>query len=230
MFPRISRTQTTACCFMLIVCVAWGGEPGSSPPTAVESETSTEPDVADDAAAVESASDETTANDLQTMSILEQRRAMMRGESLGRARVEIRKSSPAKLAKGDITFDDLQFDIEKDSPFSPSQLSEVVRSLDGRKVTLRGYILPTTLFKETEIERFVLVRDNLECCFGPGAALFDCVMIEMVPGKTTNYTDRPVTVEGKFRIDTESYRYPGGEGPRGATHLAVFKIEGIRVR
>ena len=166
----------------------------------------------------------------QTPSIAEQRRAIMRGETQGREKVEVRKSSKADLIKGDIAFDDLQFDIEKDAAFDKSKLTETIRFLDGRKVKLRGYILPSTLFKETNIEEFVLVRDNQECCFGPGAALFDCVKVEMIPGKTTDFVTRPVTVEGKFVIDDESYRYPPGVGPDGATHFAVFRIEGVRVR
>ncbi|WP_231615405.1 DUF3299 domain-containing protein [Novipirellula artificiosorum] len=144
--------------------------------------------------------------------------------------VEVRKSSEASLAKGDITFDDLKFDIEKDGVFDKSRLTKEVKGLEGVKVKLRGYILPSTLFKETDIDQFVLVRDNQECCFGPGAALFDCVIIEMVPGKTTDFVTRPVTVEGKFKIDTEKYKYPGGQGPGGASHFAIFKIAGEAVK
>ena len=109
-------------------------------------------------------------------------------------------------------------------------LTDDVKKLDGVKVKLRGYILPSTLFKETNIDQFVLVRDNQECCFGPGAALFDCVIVEMVPGKTTDFVTRPVTVEGKFKIDTEKYKYPVGVGPRGASHFAIFKIDGVNVK
>ena len=141
-----------------------------------------------------------------------------------------RKSSEASIAKGDITFDDLKFEIEKDAPFAKEALSQDVKRLDGIKVKLRGYILPSTLFKDTDISEFVLVRDNQECCFGPGAALFDCVIVEMLPGQTTDFVTRPVTVEGKFEIDTEKYKYPGGKGPRGATHFAIFKIDGMTVK
>lgn len=141
-----------------------------------------------------------------------------------------RKSSKASKAKGEINFDDLKFDIEKDAPFHDKALNDDVKKLHGKKVKLRGYILPSTLFKETNISQFVLVRDNQECCFGPGAALFDCVIIEMVPGKTTDFVTRPVTVEGKFKIDTEKYKYPGGVGPRGASHFAIFKIDGESVK
>jgi hypothetical protein len=144
--------------------------------------------------------------------------------------VQERKSSQAARAKGEINFDDLKFEIEKDQPFDDKALTKDVKKLNGKKVKLRGYILPATLFKETDIDRFVLVRDNQECCFGPGAALFDCVIIEMVPGKTTDFVTRPVVVEGKFKIDTESYKYPGGAGPKGATHLAIFKIDGESVK
>ncbi|MFK8111271.1 MAG: DUF3299 domain-containing protein [Rubripirellula sp.] len=145
--------------------------------------------------------------------------------------VEERKSSDASRAKGEINFDDLKFEIEKDAKFRDEMLADAdVKKLVGKKVKLRGYILPATLFKETDIDQFVLVRDNQECCFGPGAALFDCVIIEMVPGKTTDFVTRPVTVEGKFKIDTKSYRYPGGVGPKGATHFAIFQIAGESVK
>ncbi len=139
-------------------------------------------------------------------------------------------SSAASKAKGEINFDDLQFEIEKDAAFTAKMLNDDVKSLNGKKVKLRGYILPATLFKETNIDQFVLVRDNQECCFGPGAALFDCVIVEMVPGQTTDFVTRPVTVEGKFTIDTEKYKYPGGAGPKGASHFAIFKIDGMSVK
>ncbi len=149
---------------------------------------------------------------------------------VSKTKVEVRKSSESARAKGDINFDDLSFKIEKDAKFNPALLTDEIKKLDGVKVKLRGYILPSTLFKETNIDQFVLVRDNQECCFGPGAALFDCVIVEMVPGRTTDFVTRPVTVEGKFKIDTEKYKYPNGNGPRGASHFAIFKIDGVNVK
>ncbi|MCC9644869.1 DUF3299 domain-containing protein [Rhodopirellula sp. JC740] len=183
--------------------------------------------VSADEASQETTQEERTAT---ARSIIEQRRAAMRGDANGREKVEIRKSSPADLAKGDITFDDLTFEIQKGEVFDKEKLTKEIKFLDGRNVRLRGYMLPSTLYKETDIDQFVLVRDNQECCFGPGAALFDCVMIEMQPGRTTDFVPRPVTVEGKFVLDTKTYRYPGGKGPDGASHSAIFRIEGLRVR
>lgn len=136
---------------------------------------------------------------------------------------DTKESTEARIAKGDITFDDLKFDIEKDEPFHREKLTELIERLNGKTVKLRGYILPSTLFKETDIDQFVLVRDNQECCFGPGAALFDCVIVEMVPGRTTDFVTRPVTVEGKFKV--QEYKYPDDSG-----HFAIFRIDGVNVQ
>ena len=123
------------------------------------------------------------------------------------------KATKARVAarkRGEITFDDLKFDIEKDGDFKPEMITKELKELDKKTLTLRGFILPTSVFQQSGIKQFVLVRDNQECCFGPGAAIYDCVWVEMAPGKTTNFATRVVTVKGKFEIDTEKYQYPDG--------------------
>lgn len=120
--------------------------------------------------------------------------------------------------RGEITFDDLKFDIEKDELFEDAMLTDEIRKLDEKKVRIRGFMLPSSVFQTKGINRFVLVRDNQECCFGPGAAIYDCIMVDMAPGKTAEYTPRVMTVSGVFSIDTESFQYPDGG------HYAIFKI------
>jgi hypothetical protein len=66
-----------------------------------------------------------------------------------------------------------------------------------------------------------LVRDNLECCFGPGAAIYDCVVVDMRPGKSTSYTVRPVTVSGTFAV--RELLDPDGK------HLAIYHLDGDAV-
>lgn len=95
-----------------------------------------------------------------------------------------------------LTFDDLKFDIEKDAPYDPTLLTDDIRALDGRRIQIRGYMLPS--FLESGLTEFTLVRDNMECCFGPGAALYDCIRVTMEEGRTCDYSIRPVTVEGTF--------------------------------
>jgi hypothetical protein len=107
------------------------------------------------------------------------------------------RASKAPQPTKDITFDDIKFDIEKDAKFERSMLTPKIEELAGSKVRIRGYILPT--FQQSGIRNFVLVRDNMECCFGPGAAIYDCIIVDMVAG-STEFSTRPVTVEGELTL------------------------------
>lgn len=129
------------------------------------------------------------------------------------------KNKPAGGLK-DITFDDVKLDLKKDEKFDASKLTPAVKALDGQQVRIRGYILPS--FQQTGIAQFVLVRDNQECCFGPGAALHDCILVEMLPGKSTDYTVRPVAVEGKFTLI--EFKDPDG------VVRAIYHLDGQTVK
>ncbi len=135
-----------------------------------------------------------------------------------------RKAREAARKRGEITFDDLKFDIEKDGEFKPEMITESLKELDKKSFTIRGFILPASVFQQSGIQSFVLVRDNQECCFGPGALLYDCVMIEMAPGKSTTFATRVVTVKGKLEIDLESYKDPDNG------YTAVYKMTAEEVK
>lgn len=125
--------------------------------------------------------------------------------------------------KGDITFDDLKFDIEKDGKFTRDMLTEEIEKLNDQEVKLRGFILPASVMQTKNIKKFVLVRDNQECCFGPGAALYDCVIVQMKGGATADFTTRPVAVKGKFKV--KEFKYPGDEG-----HYAIYELQATEVQ
>ena len=120
----------------------------------------------------------------------------------------------------DISFDDLKFDINKGDPFKRSLLTDKIEALDGKPIRIRGFILPS--FQQTGLTQFVLVRDNLSCCFGPGAAIYDCVIVEMKPGRATDYSLYPVAVEGTFAIREML-------DPDGKT-VAIYHLDGEQVR
>lgn len=135
---------------------------------------------------------------------------------------EDRSSRATARAKGDLTFDDIKFDIEKGAEFYRSMLPKEIEELNKKTIRIRGWILPASVFKQSGIDEFVLVRDNQECCFGPGAALYDCIMVKMEKGKTANYTTRPVAVKGKFEI--EELKFPDGK------HYAIYKMTATEVK
>jgi hypothetical protein len=123
-------------------------------------------------------------------------------------------------APREISFDDIKLEIEKGAPFTRDLLPERVTALAGTAIRIRGYILPS--FQQTGLTQFVLVRDNQECCFGPGAALHDCVVVRMRPGQTAAFSIRPVAVAGTFKID--ELRAPDG------SHLAIYALDGDEVK
>lgn len=119
----------------------------------------------------------------------------------------------------DATFDHLKFDIEPDAAFDETMLTPTINKLFERNIRIRGYIYPT--LKKRGLKQFVLVRDNQECCFGPGAALFDCILVHMKEGKTAEYSIRPVAVEGKFSFEI----FPDYDG----TTRAIYRLDGESV-
>lgn len=131
--------------------------------------------------------------------------------------VEERKSRETAKQKGELTFDDIKFDIEKGGKFKRSMITESIEALDKKTIQIRGYILPASVFKQNGIEEFVLVRDNMECCFGPGAALYDCIMVRMEKGKTAEFSVRPIAVKGKFEI--KEFTYPDSD-----EHYAIYQL------
>lgn len=129
--------------------------------------------------------------------------------------------APTTNADGlvETTFDDLKFPMEKTDLFAESMLTEQVKNLFGKRIRLRGYMFPTS--RRQGIKQFVLVRDNMECCFGPGAALFDCVLVTMTGDATATFSIRPIAVEGEFRLET----LPGPDG----RPLAIYQMAGEAV-
>jgi hypothetical protein len=120
----------------------------------------------------------------------------------------------------DKTFDDIRFDIEPGQRFRREMLPDAVEAIAGQRIRIRGFILPTA--QKRGLREFVLVRDNQECCFGPGAALYDCILVQMQSGKTAEFSIRPVAVEGAFDIREVL-------GPDG-THWAIYRLEAESVR
>jgi hypothetical protein len=119
----------------------------------------------------------------------------------------------------DATFDDVKFPMEKTDTFAESMFTDRVKSLFGQRIRIRGYMFPTN--RKRGLKQFVLVRDNMECCFGPGAALFDCVLVSMNEGATAEYTIRPIAVEGEFRFEA----LPGPDG----RPMAIYQMKGETV-
>jgi hypothetical protein len=135
-----------------------------------------------------------------------------------------RSARPALTARPqgirEITFDTVKLNMKKEDPFTRSLITPAVAKLDGNRVRIRGFILPP--FQQTGLTRFVLVRDNMACCFGPGAAIYDSMVVDLKPGMTIDYQVSPVAVVGTFNIR----EVEGVAGrPISIYHVTAEKVE-----
>lgn len=129
---------------------------------------------------------------------------------------------PPALAEAprNISFNNVKFEMEKGAPFERKMLTPEIEKLVGKKIRIRGWILPGG--QATGLTDFVLVRDNMECCFGPKAALYDCMIVKMVEGESTDFTTRAITVDGIFDIREE--KFPDG------TWMAIYHLTAESVK
>jgi hypothetical protein len=119
-----------------------------------------------------------------------------------------------------ITFEDLNLGLQPDVVFRPFMLSDRVRELEGKRVSLVGYMHPGVA-SARGIHEFVLLR-NKECKFGPGGQADHLAQVYLRKGETTNFTPGAVKVEGTLRIEPF-------QGPDGNT-WSIYRMEDAQIR
>lgn len=122
-----------------------------------------------------------------------------------------------------VSFDDLDLlkvlNMEPVTVDAVDKMPHWLKGLHGEKIRIRGFMYPT--YEPTNIEKFILARDNQICCFGRSPKLYDLVTISMKPGKTTDYiANRPFDVSGTLRIEMIS---------EGDEPLALYWLDNAEV-
>lgn len=98
----------------------------------------------------------------------------------------------------EITFDDLRLDEETPVLNIPQDLPKSIKNLHNKSVHLRGYILPTSVFKEKGNRQFILCRDNQE---PPDSVTDDeFIVVRMVGDTGVDFVTRPVAITGRFKV------------------------------
>jgi hypothetical protein len=105
-----------------------------------------------------------------------------------------------------------EFSLSKVVSLKPNELEErggikipkEVAALDGKKVFIKGYIRPDSITVSKGIDRFLLVRDNQQCCFGDISSIkyYDQIDVNMVGSKRVDYD------QGIFRMGGVLHVYP----------------------
>jgi hypothetical protein len=97
-----------------------------------------------------------------------------------------------------ITFDDLNLGMEANMVFRDFMLSPRVKDLDGKKVSIVGYMHGGS-DTQSGIKQFILLK-NTQCKFGPGGQADHLADVSLRPDHTTKFSPAPIKVEGTLRI------------------------------
>ena len=99
-----------------------------------------------------------------------------------------------------------------------------IQELDGKKVFIKGYMRADSVRSRTNVDKFLLVRDNQQCCFGDLASVqfFDQILVGTVGSLTTDYSMSIFRVGGTLRIHPENVG-------RGVGH-PVYELEADHIK
>ena len=99
-----------------------------------------------------------------------------------------------------------------------------VQALDGKRVFIKGYMRADSTPVRHNVRRFLLVRDNNQCCFGDMSNLkyYDQVLVEFEDNLTTDYST------GLFRIAGTLYLHP--ENLKDGMNAPVYTLKADYVK
>ena len=82
----------------------------------------------------------------------------------------------------------------------PPEVLEFIQS--GEPVFIKGYIRPDSIKFKQNLNNFLLVRDNQQCCFGDLSKVmyFDQIQVNLGTGLTTDYHSGLFRLGGKLKV------------------------------
>lgn len=86
------------------------------------------------------------------------------------------------------------------------------QALDGKKVFIKGYIRPGSAPVRVGIDRFLMVRDNNQCCFGDLSKVkyFDQMAVKIVSSDRIEDTMQILRMGGILHVHPENLRLGAG--------------------
>lgn len=118
-----------------------------------------------------------------------------------------------------VTFEDLNLGMQADVVYRPFMLTDRVKDLEDKKISLSGYMHPPET--QTGIKKFILLK-NTQCKFGPGGQADHLTDVHLKDGESTKFTPSPIKIEGTLKIEPF-------QGPDGNT-WAIYRVEGAQIR
>lgn len=162
--------------------------------------------------------------------------ALLAAATILRAADAPAKTEPAKAAAKDGGYEAVGFDrlasfeftapsydqaapAATPPPKGPDQIPARIRELDGRKVSVVGFMLPVRM-EEGLVKEFLLVKDPMMCCYGIMPRINEWVVVRMAGKGVAPLMDVPVSFLGTLRI---------GEMYENGYLTGIYLLEGERM-
>jgi hypothetical protein len=113
-------------------------------------------------------------------------------------RGETRAAAPGAATPSTSAKDLLDWSVLASYQYKPGMegLPEAVKALEGKRVTMRGFLMP--LSEYDDIHEFDLVASHMTCCFGVPAGLEGMVLVRIASARGLPNTNEPIEVTGTF--------------------------------
>ena len=106
-------------------------------------------------------------------------------------------------------------------PVKNAQIPQRVLALDKKKVIVQGFMVPIE-FKRDSVRSFLLVRNQMMCCFGAMIGMNEWVMVQMDGEKRTTFVqDVPTVVYGELEV---------GEDIQNGMVMSLYRLRGLEVQ
>jgi hypothetical protein len=156
------------------------------------------------------------------------KRAELSGESLARAGLALSLlfavGGPARLTYEYVTevpsdeYQRVSYTELQPDPAQPGQaIPPEALALEGKKIFIKGYIYPGR--EKDGIRKFLLVRDQGDCCFGGNPRITDRIQVTLVDPLRLTFQSRLHKVGGTFHVA------PSATAPDGAKGGVFYQLE-----
>lgn len=86
-------------------------------------------------------------------------------------------------------------------PGVEKRIPDAVRALNGKKISIDGFMVPTDIDDGSGVKTFILAKTQPLCCFGDQQGMNEWIDVKMNGDKRAEfYADRPMTVKGTFEV------------------------------
>ena len=98
-------------------------------------------------------------------------------------------------------------------------IPDSIKSLDKRKIALKGFMLPLQ-FENGRVTEFLLMRNRNSCCFGFPLRINEWVDVRMKGDGVKSIMDVPLTVYGMFHV---------GEFVKDGRMTSIYQMDGEKM-